>query len=335
MTERGYKIDRFRSNDAAGVARLFREVYGERYPVRIVYDPEEFTKAVGRQNYIPVVARTLEGDIVGFSSFYRSAPNQKLYEMGLGMVSAEYRRTPVLGLMMRRLVKAAFTSPGFDAFFGEAVCNHLLTQKGTVVFKAVETAIEVDLMPSEAYEKEESAVGRVSTVVSTRTLVPRPHTIYVPEIYDDCLAYIYSSFDDSRDLKRSDEKLPFHRSTSLAVHVFEGAGVARISVNEAGSDYETALDSEEKEARRKGIVVIQVWLNLAWPWVGACVEMMRSRGYFFCGTFPRWFGDDGLLMAKIEGRPNWEGINLYTDRAKQILHFIKDDWEWTQRGFLR
>ncbi|OPY71885.1 MAG: hypothetical protein A4E64_03141 [Syntrophorhabdus sp. PtaU1.Bin058] len=335
MVERGYEIDLFRPGDAAGVAQLFREVYGNDYPVKIVYDPEEFAKAVARQDYISVVARTPEGGIVGFSSFYRSAPNQNLYEMGLGMVSAEYRRTAILGLLMRRLVKAAFTSPGFDAFFGEAVCNHILMQKGTAVFKTVETAIEVDLMPSEAYEKEESAAGRVSTVVSTRTLVPRPHVIYVPEIYDEYLAYIYSTFDDGRTLKRSDERLPSGRSTGLAVQTFEGAQVARISVNEAGSDFETILDPEEKEARSKDVTVIQVWLNLSLPWVGICVDILRSRGYFFCGTFPRWFGEDGLLMEKIKGRPNWEGINLYTDRAKQILRFIRDDWERTQRDSLR
>ncbi len=335
MSERGYKIDWFKPSDAESVVRLFKEVYGEGYPVRVVYDPEEFAGAVARQDYIPVVARTPEGDIVGFSSFYRSAPNQRLYEIGLGVVSSGYRGTAILGLLMRRLVKAAYTSPGFDAFFGEAVCNHVLTQKGTIVFKTVETAIEVDLMPSETYEKEKSAAGRVSTIVSTRTFVPRPHAIYFPEIYEDCFRYIYGAFDDDRTLKRSDERLPSDRPTALAVQIFENAGVARISVNEEGSDFETILGSGEKEARGKGVTVIQVWLNLSRPWVGRCAEILRSKGYFFCGIFPRWFGDDGLLMEKIEGRPNWEGINLYTDRAKQILHFIKDDWERTQRASLR
>jgi len=326
VTGSGFRIDVFHPGDAEGVSGLFREVYGDGYPVKIVYDPEGFTKAVDRQDYVSVVARTPEGDIVGFSSLYRSAPNQNLYEMGLSMVSAEYRRTAIIGLMIRRLAKVALASPGFDALFGETVCNHVLTQKSSSLFKAVETAIEIDLMPSEAYEKEESASGRVSTVASTRTIVPRPHTIHVPEVYGDYLAHIYNGFDDSRTLKRSEERLPPDRSTGLAVQIFDGAGVARISVNEAGSDFETVLDSEEKAVRSKGVIVIQVWLNLSWPWVGGCVEALRSRGYFFCGSFPRWFGEDGLLMEKVEGRPNWEGIILYSERARQILEFIREDW---------
>jgi hypothetical protein len=128
--------------------------------------------------------------------------------------------------------------------------------------------------------------------------------------------------------------LPSHRSTDLAVQIFEGAGVARISVNEAGADFETILDSNEKEARSKGATVMQVWLNLSWPWVGTCVEILRSKGYFFCGTLSRWCGDDGLLMEKMEGRPNWEGIILYSDRAKHILRFIQDDYEETHSGSL-
>lgn len=327
----GFRIDVFQPGDAEGVSGLFKEVYGDGYPVKIVYDPQGFTKAVDRQDYVPVVARTPEGDIVGFSSLYRSAPNQKLYEIGLGMVSAEYRRTAIVGLMMRRLVKVALASPGFDAFFGETVCNHVLTQKSSSTFKAVEIAIEVDLMPFEAYEKEGSASGRVSTVVSTRTIAPRPHTIHVPEIYGGYLAHIYSGFDDSRVLRRSEERLPPDRSTGLATQIFESAGVARIAVNEAGSDFETILDSEEKAARSKGVIVTQVWLNLSWPWVAGCVEALRSRGYFFCGPFPRWFGEDGLLMEKVEGRPNWEGIILYSERARQILEFIKEDWAGVTR----
>ncbi len=326
MGEPKFTIDMFQPGDAEGVSGLFREIYGDGYPVRVVYDPPEFTKAVARQDYIPVVARTPEGDVVGFSSFYRSAPNRNLYEMGLVMVSAGYRSTAILGLLVRRLMKAAFTSPGFDAFFGETVCNHVLTQKASGVFKAIETAIAVDLMPAEAYEKGKSAAGRVSVVASTRTIAPRPHTVYVPEVYRDYLAHIYREVDDSRTLERSDGELPPDRPTRLTVQVFEGAGVARISVSEPGSDFETLLASEERAALSKGVTVMQVWLNLSRPWVGRCVDILRSRGFFFCGPFPRWFGEDGLLMEKTVERPNWEGIILYSDRAKQILTYIKEDW---------
>jgi hypothetical protein len=42
---------------------------------------------------------------------------------------------------------------------------------------------------------------------------------------------------------------------------------------------------------------------------------------------PRGFDVDGMLMQKITGRPNWEGIQIFFDRAKKILELIKKDWE--------
>ena len=75
---------------------------------------------------------------------------------------------------------------------------------------------------------------------------------------------------------------------------------------------------------------IQVWLKLSWPWTGAVVNILRDRGFFLGGILPRWFGEDGFLMQKILHRPNWEGISLHTNRAAQILGFIRNDWERTQ-----
>ena len=83
--------------------------------------------------------------------------------------------------------------------------------------------------------------------------------------------------------------------------------------------------------REKGILVIQVWLNLACPWVGQAVETLRDRGYFLGGALPRWFDNDGLLMQKILKRPDWDGICLYTDRASEILRFVRADWERSTR----
>ena len=79
------------------------------------------------------------------------------------------------------------------------------------------------------------------------------------------------------------------------------------------------------------MIVIQVWLNLAWPWINTAVLDLQTRGYFLGGLLPRWFDTDGMLMQKIIGRPNWEGIQLYFDRAKKLLEWVRTDWERTIR----
>jgi hypothetical protein len=80
-------------------------------------------------------------------------------------------------------------------------------------------------------------------------------------------------------------------------------------------------------------VVVQVWLKLTWPFIDIVVGALRDRGYFLGGLLPQWFGDDGLLMQKVLGRPNWEGIQLFSDRAMRLWDFVRSDWEGqTHRG---
>jgi hypothetical protein len=332
MSIRGYSIDLFKPSDAAGVARLFQEVYGDAYPVQIVYNPEQLVAAFENKDYIPVLARTTDNRIVGFTSFYRSAPHKGVYEVGLTLVLPDYRNTPIFGLLSRRAVLAAPTTPGLDVLFGEMVCSHTHTQKAGIVFKHVETAIEIDLMPAEAYEREHTVPGRVSTVNMFRTFVRKPHVVHVPEVYETCFRSIYDGFDDSRTLILSTDGIPAGGATEIATEAFDFAQLARVTVHRAGADFEAAYDAEEERIKDRRCKVIQVWLKLAWPWIGEVTGILRKKGFFLGGILPRWFDEDGFLMQKVLAPPNWEGINLYTDRAREILRFIRDDWERTQRG---
>lgn len=329
MSERGYKIDLFRPSDAAGVAQLFKEVYGDGYPVKIVYNPEQLVTGFENGEYIPILARTPDNKIVGYTSLYRSAPHRGLYETGQTLVLPDYRKTPVAGLLFRYVMRVAPTIPGLDVLFCEGVCNHTHIQRAGVMFKHVETAIEIDLMPAEAYETEHTASGRVSTLAMFRTFVQKPHVVYVPKVYEDFSRYIFNGLDDSRTVKISTDDLPSGGSTQIVTQVFDFAQLARITVYEVGFDFETAFDAEEKRLADRHCTVIQVWLQLSWPRINAVTGILRDRGFFLGGILPRWFGEDGFLMQKVFARPNWEGINLYTDRALQILRFIKDDWERT------
>lgn len=326
MADRSFHVDTFRPNDAEGVARLFAEVYGDGYPVKIVYDPGKLITAFENHENIPAVARTPENEIVGYSALYRSAPNKHLYEIGQAMVRPDYRNTAISGLLFRGIIRIAKTFTDIDAFFAEAVCSHLFVQRAGVMFKTIETAIEIDLMPAEAYEQQENVSGRVSTLNVFRTFTPKPQTIYVPAVYGDYLRYIYADFDDSRTFAPAGGEIPQGRQTEIDTQIFDFARVARVAMHETGLDFTKRFDREEKEACEKGAIVLQVWLKLSWPWIDKITDALRSKGYFFGGALPHWFGEDGLLMQKILEEPNWKEINLYTEKANKILEFVKNDF---------
>lgn len=329
-------IDAFQAEDAEGVVELYYEVYGDQYPVKAVYDPQELIRQSAGDAY-RVVARTEIGEVVGHIALYRSSPpNTQLYEQGQLMVRHDYRTTNIAAHLMTYSLEELPGRYGLEQTWGEAVCNHLVTQQMTAKAGFYATALEVDLMPAEAYAKAFSRpldnTGRVATLAVFKTFKTKPQRIYLPGVYEDMLGYLYSAHDFGHDFVRSSEELASGIATRGKVAIFAGAGVARITLFETGEDFPAYMKKTEQQARAEGAVVIQVYLPLSRPYAGAVVDILRSNGYFLGGFLPRWFDDDGLLMQKVLTEPNFAGIHLYTKQAKAILGIVKQDWLDTRTG---
>jgi hypothetical protein len=327
-----FTIDMFHREDAAGVSRLFRAVYGEGYPARIVYNQAELIEAFDKRMNIPAVARTEKGDIISYCALYRSAPNPNLYEMGRALVLPSYRGGSIL-LKLTLLLYEAAARQNIDAVFLEAVCNHAYSQKiaADAFGGDSETAIEIDLMPKEAFVTEKSASGRVASMLMFAIFKYNSQTIYIPKKYKDQVDYILSAknirLNNKNTYLESSGDAPSDLKTAFSTEVYDFAKVARITFSETGADFKRVFEKIEEEILLQHMIVIQVWLKLTTPWIGSVVDILRSKGYFLGGVLPKWFGDDGLLMQKVIGRPSWDGINLYSERAANILNFIKADWE--------
>jgi hypothetical protein len=324
-------IDIFRPTDADGVARLFREVYGEGYPVKSVYDPNMLIAAFQNQENVPVVARKAAGEIIGTLSLCRSTPNPCLYEAGQGLVLPAYRGFGISSAVNSHLMNVVGPTLNLEAAFSESACNHVNMQVTTANLGFVETGLEVDLMPQEAYGREGVHPGRVSVLPQFRLYRPGKAVTFVPEQYGEWLRFLYEGLADRGTLVPATVTAQREGTSEIKSQVFEFARVVRVAVLHAGRDFEEVFAGEEEEFLFAGMLVHQVWLRLSVPSVAATVEYLRGLGYFFGGLLLRWFGDDALLMQRIVGKPNWEGITLYTDRAKRILDMVCQDWERSRR----
>lgn len=326
----GYRVEPFSSTDAEGVAVLFREVYGDSYPIKVVYDPASLVAISQEGRYFPFVVRHPSRGVIAYGALVQSAPYRGIYEFVQGIVSPGFQGAGLGRMLFEWVERYLPTLPGAEAYFGEAVCNHAHTQKAGALIKTVETGIEVDLMSGEPYAKGVAASGRVSVVDQFRTFVSRPQTVYVPGVYEDICRTIYGGLDDPRTIALSTGGPDPDLSTQMSVQTFEHVGAVRVAVSLAGADFADRFDREERSLVQGGIKVVQVWLRLSQPWVGEIAGMLRRRGYFLGGVLPRWFDDDGLLMQRTIDRPNWEGIHLYTQRAQRMLEFIHEDWSTVQ-----
>jgi hypothetical protein len=332
MEDRPYAVEPFRPSDAALVPRLFLEVYGDTYPVRMVYHPEEMIAAFEAGHYFPFVIRAASDRLAAYGALYQSAPYKGIYEFGQGAVSSEFRCAGLGRLLFEHVARYAPTLPGSEMYFGEAVCNHTHTQKAGALIETIETGIEMDLLPGDVYSKFREIEGRVAVVDMFRTYVARPHAIHVPAVYGDILRYVCEGFDDTRRIEISSGEAPSNSATVFSTRVFPAAGVVRIAVQTAGADFEASFDTLMDTMGDDGLIrVMQVWLNLSCPWTGRIADALRRRGFFFGGLFPRWFDDDGLLLQKVLDRPGWSNVQLYSTRSRDIFDFIRSDWEIVQK----
>jgi hypothetical protein len=323
-----FEVGPFRPEDAHGIVSLFRSVYGEGYPIKVFCDEKKLTEANATGQYYSIVARNMSGQVVGVQHLFRSAPYKNLYEAGAGLVDKRCRK---FGLS-KEMMGFAFHNwvprqDNIEETFGEAVCNHTHMQKIVSAYKHVETALEVALMPAEAYSAEGSAKGRVAALSVFRCYKPKPHRVFLPGKYEAELRFLYSALDDTRSLEMASDYLPSDQSSLAEMTVFDFAKVARIAVHTTGSDLGPFLENLERQALERKVVVLQVWLRLGSPCVGAAADVLRNRGYYIGGILPRWFDEDGFLMQKILADPDFDDIQLHSDRAKEIFAIVKKDWE--------
>lgn len=324
----GWDVFPFQPEDAEGVSRLFRSVYGEGYAVRTYVEPDLLIAENAAHRVISSVAKTPKGDVVGHNALFNSAAHPGTYETGAGVVHKAYRGGKrIFTRMVDHSIEVAKQFPHLNAVFGEPVCNHLFSQKLTNKAGFVPRALEVDLIGSSIHENKAGATGRVSAFLVFRTFRPRPHTVYLPAVYRDELDFLYEELDDRRDFRISVQGIPEGSVSEIRPQIFDFARVARVAVHEVGKDFAPRLDHLEKELLHRSIQVNQIWVNLACPWTGQAVEILRERGYFLGGPLPRWFDSDGLLMQKILKRPDWEEIQVLNGHYAEILSRIRADWE--------
>lgn len=332
MQKQEYRIEPFDISDAQEITDLVKEVYGDKFPVETAYDPIKLISAVKEEKFISFIARNTNNRIVGFTAVYPIAPYRGVREMGFTITRPQDRNQGVSVLLYEYGLTEVAKQFGIELMYGEAVCNHTFTQRAAIklTVPVVETGLAIDLMPAEAYLKEQSAAGRVAAVCIFGVIARKPHTVYIPAVYSESLPFIYQKIEDERTLLPATDTLPAENKTQISVHTVGSSSMSRLVIGEVGVDFDQVFERQENNLIKKGNTVIQVWLKLASPEVGAAVNILREKGYFLGGVLLRWFDEDGLLMQKIVGKPNWEGIYLHTERMNKVYSFIRQDWLETQ-----
>ncbi len=322
-----FDIGFMRPEDTPSLVELLRAVYGDHFPIREMYDPEHLRRQQERGEMYHVVARDASCRVIGHAAlFHSSAPFYGLWESGLGMVLPEFRNLGLANAIMEASFRDLMPGLGVEEVWGETVASHIYMQKTSVLLGAYQTGIELDLMPESSFEKELGSKGRVSTVLTFKTLKSRAQTIFLPPAYEEIIRFTYAhAFDFGHTFLPADRTLAAGKESSIESSLFEDAGVGRITFLEIGSDATERVRPIEEGLRNGKAVIFQAFIKLTDPLAGTAVDLLRQSGYFLAGVLPRWFDDDGLMMQKLTHEPNFDGIKLYTDTSMKLLDYIRKD----------
>lgn len=326
LPDQPFIVDAFQPGDAKGMVNLFLTVYGKDYPIKTFYYRDKIIRENSLGNIYSVVARTPSGDIVGHGALFRSSPwSQNLFEIGQMLILPSYRTTFAAFKIHQYLSEDLILKILPDGIFGEAVCNHITTQKVSSLIDMKDVAIELDLMPVSAYVKEKSAPGRVSCLIQFKGIKNDAQEIFIPRMYREQADFILQDLHLKRKISESSTSMPLNSKSNIHRKFFSHAGVGRFNVVSTGRDFGRKLAELERLGSRKGMQVMQFFINLAEPWSGEAIEILTNKGYFLGGLAPQWFVTDGLLLQKIHTPPDVQFIKLHTPKARSLLEMILTD----------
>lgn len=323
----GLDISDFRPEDAPGVVALFRVVYGDDYPIKDYYNPDWLIAANESGRVLTTVARDGDGAVIGQAACFQSSPpNKGLYEFGQMLILPEKRGGTTAFRLAAACVNRAVGRPGVEGIFGEAVTNHLVTQKMTTHMKFQECGIELALMPAGAYEREGAGEVRVSVMQGARVIKDRGGELHLPARDREALEAVLSGFGLDRLIHWDEAAIPRSgEPTRIDPVRYDYAGVRRAHVFVVGPDFDARL--AELDDQGGDLAVDQWYLDAADPATPAAVDALRARGFVFGGFMPLWFGADALFYQKLRVKPDFEAIKLHAEMSKRLLAVIKAEYE--------
>lgn len=327
-----YNVGDFIAEDAPGVVKLFKDAFGDDYPLATMTDAARLIRENRSGITLSTVAKTLKGEVAGHAAFYLSAPFDRLMEWGALLVSsAPDIPEDLASRILDYGIEQASRNSRLWGVFAE-VMTHLPELQAAYLRRGLKpTALAVDSTPAPVLENDdpdaEPGPVRISTVLMFKCFQAGDHqTVYLPYLYRNEMQALYEGFEEERTFVWARKPGYQGESTRARLVVFSDAGVGRIVVERMGGDFEITLANLQAQAIEKKLTVIQLWLPLNTSDTIAAIEAARFDGYFLSGLLPNWFRGDAIMMQRVFCAPDWNCNQMPDQSGKLLAELVRDDW---------
>jgi hypothetical protein len=312
-------------DDAAAIARCFLEVYGRNYLHADVFSPQRYWSKVESGELIPAVARNERGEVIGHVALERE-PGALIAERGEAVVLSAYRGRHLLERMTERLSEEA-RRLGLLGIYAAPVTIHTFSQRNDERAGMPVCAVLLGAAPEGAHPKGGSyptAGQRQSNLIAFRFLdPPMARAIHAPQPYRAIMLEIYRSLGVTASTLSTAELSAAQSQTQISIN---RRGYGRVLFEQIGADAGVELRQAFRDALGLGARAVQLAAPVDDPGLPGLVKEARELGFFFCGLGPAFLDGKDLLMLQYLADPlDVTKLQLYTDRAKQLVAFIESD----------
>lgn len=307
--------------DAQGVSECIARCYGDAYPKRVMYQPEEVAMLVRSRSYNGVVA-ACGTEVVGHIGFTWPTTASTVVEAGTTVVDPGRRGQGLMGRLGLALGEMV-AREGAVGFVHFPTTAHAVMQRASLSAGGRETGVMLAYLPAATGDAVGAGgEGRLAvTVVYQPVGVARSQNNYVPRRYEGLL----TNFADGLGLSRNvAEPLRTPSGDSRFDCVFDASrGLLRISVDRIGADLATAVASA---VRSHAAGLVHVDLPMSDAALDHAVEELRLLSFAFAAWLPGWAGHDVLRLQHLPFLSDGElSPSLFSPDANALLTVIRTE----------
>jgi serine/threonine-protein kinase RsbW len=279
----GYTIRLLRPEDAAGVAACVRRVYGDSYVHPKLYHPDQVIRLNQTGELVSAVALDAAGRVVGHFALERRGLGA-LAEEGRAVVVPEHRHHHLMEAL-RGLLEGEAHRLGLTGLFGQAVTNHVFTQKVWERFGLGVCGLSLAALPRSFQDLPEPPPQRMSLLLGFKYLrPPAPAAVYAPARHRAICARIYEQLRVPVEFRAPHAAAGPGR---VSVTEFPPWQAALIRVDRVGA----ATAAEVCRVRRSlcdtaGVEAVFLELPLAQAGTPELCRAVEQDGFFFSGIGP-------------------------------------------------
>lgn len=319
----GFTIRRMTPADAEQLVSLVRKCYGDGYPNKILYRPQEIAAALEEGLMHSVVSLDASGNLIGHCALTFASLSAPIPEAGKMVVDPDSRGQHLSNRLAEHR-KAVAIENDLLGYWSECVTNHPFSQHEIIDSGGVETGA---FIAKDAPTWHMAGVNNVTDVrLSLMTyyipLKAAPtRTIYLPGLYAEFAGGLAAGLGMDRNIAQEAPAVDVHTVLSYTTNPVNQ--FAQIVVSVIGQDIGSRIAEAVDQLKREGIEVLHLDIPLADPNALLAIPALEAQGFFWAAWLPEFLASgDVLRLQKTDAPVNPDEIICARENGEKVKKHI-------------